>query len=365
MITVDGNALVISPETDPRVQRDCPLLWRAIHAKRYLVPNYRQGDYENQEELNDDFEFGLMMSCIGLMGYNDDVQHAMYANYCGGLWYDRPLIFLEKELATPLNGSPLPTEMVVEDIEWRWPQFRVMLPKGLITIERDGQARNMWFLDLCFIDEKGMRMPPAYAEEVERFIYKNLTPFYFKKDRVPATGLYVKMAEPYMAIVGGIDWNESGIRGTNYASIMPWNNKRIGELLEIRGGLQTAFPCDDADNVLLDQMLRLALNILLFLSQKPVLYKPEVVRPERQEGKRTKPALLKAHFVGQERFKAVSDQIAKKVASEPTGKHLRAMWRKGHWKRQPYGPKHALRRWQWISIYHTFGTGLDELEKQQ
>jgi hypothetical protein len=65
--------------------------------------------------------------------------------------------------------------------------------------------------------------------------------------------------------------------------------------------------------------------------------------------------------LGQERFKAIYDRIARKAALEPTGKHYKAMWRKGHWKRVAHGPFRTLRRWQWVSIYHTFGEGLDEL----
>lgn len=179
--------------------------------------------------------------------------------------------------------------------------------------------------------------------------------------RPPATKLRVCMNEPYMALVGGLDWSEIGSQqGTSYASIVPWNNKKIGELLRLRGpGLNTSLQLDNADSVLLDRMQRLAFNVLLFLSQKPMVYKPEVIRPLRREGKgHIKAALHKAHFLGQEQFRTAATLLhgsGKAQEGPATGLQLKRHWRRGHWKRQPYGPKNSLRRWQWISIYHTFG----------
>jgi hypothetical protein len=251
--------------------------------------------------------------------------------------------------------------MVVGDIEWKWPQFRLYLPKGFITIERDGAPRSLLFLDICKLEEEGMGLPPKYANEIEDFIVRHapqVVPY-----RTPATKLKVAMNEPYVAIVGGLDWSEIGSeQGTSYASIIPWNDKKIGELIDIHSkgpGLKTPLKLDEADDRLISQMMFLAFNVLLFLSQKPMVYKPEVVRPAKSEGKhRIKPALLKAHFVAQEQFKRAADMLhgaSKAAAAVGHQLRLKAHWRKGHWKRQPYGPKNTLRRWQWISIYHTFG----------
>lgn len=351
--------LLLNAVTTGVTRRELPQLWQAIHGRKYLVANYRQADYESQDKLNEDLEFGLLATTMGLLGFSDDVHHAMYANFCGALWYDRPTLFLERELADPLGESSLPLEMVVEDIEWKWPQFRLYLPKAFMTIEREGAPRSLLFLDICKIEAEGLGLPPKYGNEIEAFIQRHapqMVPY-----RSPATKLRVAMGEPYMAVVGGLDWSEIGSeQGTSYATIMPWNNKKIGELVNLQGpGLNTPLKLDKADDRLLEQMLQLAFNVLLFLSQKPMLYKPEVVRPAKAEGKhRVKPALLKAHYLGQEQFKAAAAMMhaaAKKAAAVGHQLRLKAHWRKGHWKRQPYGPKNTLRRWQWVSIYHTFG----------
>lgn len=129
-------------------RKECPQLWAAIHGRRFILPQYRQADYASQDRLNEDFEFSMLATAMGLLGFSDDVHHAMYSNSCGALWYDRPVLFLERELAEPLAESSLPEEMVVDDIEWPWPQVRILLPKGFLTIERDGEQRSMLFVDL-------------------------------------------------------------------------------------------------------------------------------------------------------------------------------------------------------------------------
>jgi hypothetical protein len=344
-------------------ERGCPRLYRAVHGKRFLLPAYRQQDYTNQDHLNEEMEVGLLATVMGFLGYEDEVQRALYVNYCGGLKCDRPALFLEKELGGPLVESALPTEMVVEDIAWPWPQFRVYLPLGLLTIERGGGLRSLTYLDICRI-AAGERfgMPSEYAEEVEGYLRKFFPDVYAASGRVPATLLRMDEKEPYVSVAGQIDYSEAGryTSGTSYASVIPWTNQKIGELLAISTGLASPYSCDDRDKAFLGAMLRLALNTLLFLSQKPFFYKPEIVRALKQEGKHhIKPALARAHFVGAERFKRASElleaQTKKAAAAAGTTYHLPAHWRKGHWKRQPYGPKHTLRRWQWVSIYHTFG----------
>jgi len=346
-----------------RFGRECPRTYRAIHGKRFLLPQYRQVDYFNQERANAELELGLLATAMGFLGYKDDVHRAMYVNYCGGLKCDRPTFFLEKELGGPLFESALPEEMKVEDIVWPWPQFRVFLPLGLLTIEREGVVRSLTYLDICRVPAgERFGLPTPYAEEVEGYIRTCFPEAYGDPNRVPVTGLRMDEGEPYVALAGGLDWRRSESEGSlSYASVISWTDKRIGEVLAMESELATPFSIDDLDRVFLEKMLRLSLNILLFISQKPLFYKPEIVRALKQEGKHhIKPALARAHFVGAERFRRAAellDAAKKKAAAHAatTGHHLPAHWRKGHWKRQPYGPKHTLRRWQWISIYHTFG----------
>jgi len=363
MISAEGKTLYLCSDVgDENFKRECPQLWQAIWGRKYLLPQYRQNDYINQDRLNADMEFGLTATAMGALGYKDDVHHAQFANWAAGLWFERPTLWLEKELAGPLFASDPPKEMRTEDIEWKWPQFRVIVPKGLITIERGGAPRNVTFLDICMVPEEGIWLPPVYADEMEGYVRRHGPNLY---RRVPVRNLTVMMKEQYLAVVAQIEWSEVGYGPTTYAYTVPWLDHTLGKLTSYTGGLQTAIACDQADNVLLDQIKRLSVNVLLFLSQKPFEYAPKLVRPFKREGKHhMKPALLQAHFVGREQFRKAAQMLhgAQKAAEAGGGVlKLKAHWRKGHWKRQPYGPKSGLRRWQWISIYHTFGHGFEEL----
>jgi hypothetical protein len=157
-----------------------------------------------------------------------------------------------------------------------------------------------------------------------------------------------------MATASELDWSEIGsTTGTIYASIMPWNDKKIGEILALKGSRLSGLQCDHADDEFLGRQLDLALQLLLFLSQKPIEYRPELIRAAKQEGKhRIKPALHKAHFVGQELYRPAPG-VRKQYAA--SGKQIPAHWVKGHWKRVVHGPKRSQRRFQWICTYHTFG----------
>jgi hypothetical protein len=334
---------------DERFRLWCPMLNRVIHGRKFLVPNYRQAHYENQDKLNNDFEGALIAITSGSLGYTDDVANAQYGNMVAALDCGRPVLFLEKELGEKLIEAPLPKGMVAEDIHWVWRQFRVIMPLGLIEIERAGARHSLTYMDLCLIPDDGLWMPKRFAPELEAFTEKFMPELYYSPRRIRTPDLRVKMGETYLAIVASIDYSEVGFGPTTYAYTAPWTDKKIGEIVAYTGGLNTLMPCDDLDKALLDGMKHLGITILLWLSQKPWRYMPEVLRKERAEGKRLIPELAKAHFVGQEAYKAAL--IRAKGAHELTGRHLLPHLRKGHWKMVPYGPKHGLRRWQWIDMY--------------
>jgi len=55
-----------------------------------------------------------------------------------------------------------------DDIHWRWPQMRIVIPKGLITIERGGQPRNLIFIDVAQVDASTpTHIPDECALELE------------------------------------------------------------------------------------------------------------------------------------------------------------------------------------------------------
>lgn len=339
----------------PEFAQNCPNLYRAVYGKRYLLPHYRQDHYPSQDELNERIEFDLTAMTLGVLGtVKDDVLNAQFSNYCGALTYGRPVMYLERELGEGLITSPLPVEMKTEDVQWPWPQLRVVLPKGLLAIERDGQQRSMDCLDIAMVDPDGWCLPRAYGAELDAWAAKRHVP-----RQIPISNyrVYIRdKAEPYLCVATQTSYSESGIGPTTYAYTAPWNNHKLGELVGYKDGMTALLKCDEADDQLLARMKQLALNCLLYVSQKPFEYKPKTRRPMRMEGKHMKPALQDAHFVGQELYKAVLlKQAVKALPGEPTGRKVAQHFVKGHWTRQPYGPRQSLRRWQWIGFYWTKG----------
>jgi hypothetical protein len=336
--------------SDERFRLGCPMLHRAIHGRKFLLPNYRQTHYANQDTLNNDFEHGMLAITSGSVGYSDEVMHANYANMVGGLSCGRPVLFLERELGEKLIETPLPKGIAAQDVHWPWQQLRVMLPLGLIEIERAGQRYSLTYIDMHHSPAQGVIMPQRFVPELEVFIKKYMPDYFYSGRRVPSGKLMmIVKGEPYMAMVGAIDYSEIGYGPTTYGYTAPWTQETLGQIVNYHGGLNSDWPCDNLDNVLLDRMKHLGITILLWLSQKPFRYMPEIVRKEKMEGKRLVPELARAHFVGQEAYKAAL--IRPSGPHELTGKHLAPHLRKGHWKMVPYGPKHGLRRWQWIEMY--------------
>jgi len=88
---------------DPNFQQLCPQLWQAIFGRRYVLPNYRQADYESQEKLNSSFLAELATSVFGPFNDKDETRVLQLINFYESLYYDRPLC--TPEASAVLNGA--------------------------------------------------------------------------------------------------------------------------------------------------------------------------------------------------------------------------------------------------------------------
>src|SRR5258708_33672593 len=63
------------------------------------------------------------------------------------------------------------------DIKWRWPSFRVYLPAGLITINRQGEDEPRWatHFDVSEIGPESYSCPLSIARELDRFVTEEIT----------------------------------------------------------------------------------------------------------------------------------------------------------------------------------------------
>jgi hypothetical protein len=340
---------------DPRIlkgiEKHCPLSYRKFFGKKYILPKYRQDhyfslDFQNLASFDRVINFALNPEGT------DDVIRCNLSNTFAALEYNRPTLFLERELGEMLLRTPILGDITTGDINWRWPAFRIVLPKGLVSLERGDGPHSLTHYDVCHIGPGSpILVPSEIAREVEKFV-KALLPWTRVHDM---TRFEFKYKDPGLCISSALDRAERADMGqTTYGLVKPWGTLRLGDYQAIHGDLKTPFPQDDADRGLLNRLEHIVINVLLFLSATPLEYAPEtVLRKPRTEGSHIIPGLVTARFVGQSQVRPL--RVEGKAPPVPTGRTLPGHWVCGAWKRVAYGPRNSLRRLQWIQPYKTLG----------
>jgi hypothetical protein len=322
-----------------------PNLWKVIMSHRYILPSRIQSDYVNQEVCDMLLLDFLMAYSAGALPNDDDVTHVSYINVLRALEFARPTYYIERALAEALLRTDVPLDLGTEDIHWIYPQFRIYLPNNLISINRRGKANPAMFIDLCNVDSDAVyRMPFSFRQEL-----RMLGGWYFPEHKVPKESLIMNTQLHFDS--------EEGLIA--YAVTVPWEGTTMREMINIGNeyNLMSGLPNDELDHEFMARVLCLAINIMLRLSSLPneaqayLKAETKVIRKPKEEGKRRIAGLYAARIIGMDEAKRPTKPM---VPAVPTGKHLVAHWRRGHWRRQAYGPKAGLRRFQWIAPYHTY-----------
>jgi hypothetical protein len=331
-----------------KFQKACPTIWKELLSKKYLVPNYRQADYVNQEVYNYFLADFLISFTMEEFLTGNEVLNTSYVGLMRRLECGMPTYFLERELGEALMRTKLPDDYQVSDIKWKFPSIRVYLPKGLLSITRK-QSNYMPYLDIVKIEKEQLYdLPWSIRKELA-----------FKLGVQPPYGAKNKYTG--MGVSGPLDL-EGEFGGVSYAASTGLEDTNIKKVFDVyaKHALQTESPSDDTDQVLIDQILMLGFNILLFLSAYPLeidadpntkAAKEEIIRPIHSEGDTLVPGLFKAKFIGQSQLRW-KDKQQFEHPTHHLGRSLIPHWRAGHWKRIPYGPKGALRRLGFIETYH-------------
>jgi hypothetical protein len=252
---------------------------------------------------------------------------------------------LEKEFAPTLMKSPLDVDYAVETIKWRWPSFRVYLPKGFLTIRRENVDCSIMFLDIVRKDkDANYNLPRDMARELRQFFGDYDEPVW----RTNMGGI---------AVSGNLDF-DGPQAGIAYAATTPFDAPSIGKLIEevskhpLRAGLKS----DELDHILTNRMLVLAFKILLLLSEFEIIPDPlesDVIRKPSMDGDRQLTGLYRAKFVAQSVFKLTESGAKAKGIISHTGRTIMPHWVCAHPQRIAYGPKHSLRKLVWIAMYRT------------
>jgi hypothetical protein len=338
--------------------KNCPLSFDRICGRKFHVPNYRQADYYNQDLINELWIDYLLAYGAGLYGFKDEVNNSAFASFSQLLTHNKPVYFLERELGEAFVRTKLPLDMLLEDINWKHEAFRVMLPKDLLTIEREGEPKNIMYLDICKIAKgEELKIPKELRGELNRMalqtVLSNNGPYLRPFDTL--CGIYD--FEGYITL-GHLDHRELAETSyVIYANVKPWGNLQVQTLFDIVDQLKvpkTVFR-DNLDDLLLAQMEHLALTILLYLSAVPLEYEPiQILRKKQITGKHAISELVEAKFVGASQIRAqMLERPISRTPGLPTGRTVAPHAVAGHWRRIPYGPKQSLRRLTWIHPYLT------------
>lgn len=335
-----------------QIGKFCPLSYAKFFGRKYHLPNYRQVDYSNLDYENlASFDRCLSLPVRG-MDAADEVSRCAIINTFASLHYNRPTLFLERELGEALLRTDILSDLSTGDIRWRWPALKVVLPKNLISIKVKGEARSLTHFDVCQVDEEeGQHLPREIALELDKFLkwldpqnhYRSTSEVHFV---YPDTGVCIATA---------LETSDEDEGQTLYSSVKPWGEIRIEDYRAIQKDLDSPFPQDAGDRALVQRLEHLVLNVLLFLSAAPLEYEAEtILRKAKKEGSRVVPGLFAARFVGQVQLRAVHHQPKTAVElPQGTGRHLVSHWRSGHWKRQVFGVGRAERKLVWIQPYLT------------
>jgi hypothetical protein len=129
------------------------------------VPQYRRPDYPNLDDANQ-MDFGRCLRFTLGENLDTELQRLALANIIAALPYNRPTVFLESELAPALLRTAVLPNLQDNDIHWRWPALRIVLPLGCLGTEHGTLA----YIDICRLGaEMVIRPPVQLAKEIDAF----------------------------------------------------------------------------------------------------------------------------------------------------------------------------------------------------
>jgi hypothetical protein len=350
------------PKDAKKIMKWSPSVYQMYFGKKYVLPNYRAPYYFRQDFMNYVEWTGVQLFPVANM--KDDVIKTQFGCNCVALHHKRPQLFLEHELGEALLRTTLPLDMLAEDIKWKWPGFRIILPKGLLTIKREGYDHSLMFLDIALVDEgnRQQAIPDQFAYELDRYMHYELTEM---SPKCTFQEFRFHYSEASIISAGMIEKGPDAAGLTTYALVKPFAHYTLKYLTDIQDELKTDWPRDGIDQVFLKKMEVLVINVLLFLSAYPLEYPPEekhVLRKPRMEGKHHVPGLYPAKWVGQSQIRPERrpHAVAHMISAEEY--HLKRHWRCGHWRRQSFGPGRENKKFVWINPYQA---GMEEEKKNE
>jgi hypothetical protein len=331
-------------------ERYCPFTCRTIFGRRYLLPNKRQSDYCNQDILDRHLKTMLVSWAVHEVDRKNEAEVTEMGVLIHGIRYNRPTLYLERELGEALQRTDLPEYLSTEDVRWPWSGSRVVLPKGLCrSIGPDGDPTSLHCIDVA-LSQPGEEVQLSGKMLGEIVLGLEKCGYQVYREQIA-----MKWAHPDVAISAGsglTDFQIDGFEPDTISWAAPWVNQKLREAVKSKRVMTGGKTDEPVPTDLLERARHLLFNVLIFLSQEPVDPNETYLRKPRMEGKHFKPGLVRARFVGECQPKSRKAVGARKTKGDATGTHA-AHWVRGHWTRIAHGRGRTLRRLTWIQPYHT------------
>jgi hypothetical protein len=144
-----------------KFQRACPLTFRALCGRRYLLPQKHQASYANQDA-------GIQRRILVLLGSvlapDEDsfARRSELVNLLTALRYDLPTLFLDPDPAEALKRTELPPDFATTDVRWPRPGFRLMLPPGLHLGDGETGRAEMQYVDIALCERDDLVRLESY-----------------------------------------------------------------------------------------------------------------------------------------------------------------------------------------------------------
>lgn len=330
--------------------RNCPKTWKAISEKRYLLPVKRQADYPSQISLIETWQGCLASVLKGVISQSNHLRPEHFANQALIL-QGRPTYFLERELGEIMIKTPLPpAEYLKNEVKWKFPHLRVILPLNLLSAGPQGEVIHVTFLDIFrYSPNQVLKFPAEIAHELDRSRYASS----FTLPSVKEHEVRFPPNEGVMVASSPDAPEDPRRQSIHFANGVDWDHLHTEELNQASTD-QTSPPKD----IIVAKAEHLAFNILWFLSTVPaeIVDNEETVRKPKTEGERFISGLYHARFIGQIQKSWSKTQPKTPTTSKPGSytPHI-GHWVAGHNTQQTHGPQHSLRKTQWISTYWAEG----------
>ena len=239
--------------------------------------------------------------------------------------YDFPLFYVSGALLTALGHTSPPDDFTWEKIAFPYPALCFMIPKGSISEPPQSGGKDIILLGVAKMNAGSKLSIPTLGDSPVRLPYDRISVFWC----VAPNGAVISdctfpTTQPIHGISEWLDDNTPAARG--YTGPHGEFNSRI---------------------------IGLAANLLLLMQAEP-----QLIEPSRMLRKRTESRIEQrsATFLGR-RYETARREEASS-STDLAGHFTELGWRRGHFKRQHFGPKNKEIKTIFVEPYMAFTRGL-------